>query len=42
VVTYDLKDIGGRKGTGASLGHIFAIIEQAKAEMPEESKAASQ
>ena len=40
VVTYDLKDIGGRKGTGASLGHIFAIIEQAKAEMPEESKAA--
>ena len=41
VVTYDLKDIGGRKGTGASLGHIFAIIEQAKAEMPEESKAAS-
>jgi hypothetical protein len=32
-VTYDLKDISGRKGNGASLGQIFSIIEQAKAEL---------
>lgn len=40
VVTYDLKDISGKKGNnGTSLGQIFSIIEQAKAEMhPEESK----
>ena len=41
-VTYDLKDISGRKGNGASLGQIFSIIEQAKAELhpqgQEESK----
>ena len=35
--------MGGRKGAGASLGQIFSIIEQAKAELPaEESKTASQ